>query len=340
MSNIEISCITATQGKTELVCFTMKAKDLWQLVDINKRDPDKDKGYQRVLSMSRVESIAKYIDGGRVIPTCVLVSLDKTAQLSRNKSKIIVPKKKRIGWVIDGQHRLAGANHASSNVEFFVIAFIDLPIEEQVRQFVTINNESKGVPTSLIYDLLSYMPPDKSIGEIAKEQSAEIANFLRKDENSPFYGKIAIVTSPRKGEISLTNFVRKVSPMLLKDKGKFNKYSMEEQRKIIDNFYKALIHVFPDQADYVSSVFFQTIGFGAMFNALDSVFDYTMKFYKGFQVSDIIKVLKYVDDFDFSALRRYGTGSAAEIQAGNDFKVTLEIRLADVEDGKQGRLRL
>jgi DGQHR domain-containing protein len=340
MSNIEIPCITAVQGNTELVCFTMKAKDLWNIVEINKRDPDKDRGYQRVLSMSRVEAIAKYLDGGRVIPTCVLVTLDKPVRLSGNKSKLILPRKKRIGWVIDGQHRLAGAKHAATDVEFFVIAFIDLSVAEQVRQFVTINNESKGVPTSLIYDLLSYMPPDKSISEIAKEQSVEIANTLRKDETSPFYGRIAVITSPRKGELSLTNFVRKVAPLILKDKGKFNKYSMEQQRKIIDNFYKALIHAFPDQADPVSSVFFQTIGFGAMFNTIDSIFDYTMKIQKGFQVSDIIKTLKHVDDFDFDELKRYGTGNSAEIQAGNDFRVTLDIRMAEVEGGKDGRIKL
>ena len=340
MSNFTIPCITASQNSSELVCFKLSAKDLWEIVDINKRDPDKDKGYQRVLSPSRVKAISTFLSGGKVIPTSILVSLNKTAVLSADKKTLTLPKKKRIGWVIDGQHRLAGAKEVSVDVEYFVIAFINLSTEEQVRQFVTINNESKGVPTSLIYDLLSYMPKDKSISDIAKEQAAEIAGVLRTDEKSPFYGRIAIVTSPKKGEISLTNFVRKVHPLILRDRGKFNKYSMDEQTKIIGNFYKALEQTFPDDFDLVTSPFFQTVGFGAMFNVLDVVFDYTMKLYGGFQIADIIKVLKHVDDYDLDQFGKSGTGNAAEIQAGNDFKITLELRLSETADGKKGRIRL
>ena len=151
MNNLK--CLIAKQGERNIVCFTMSAKELWKLVEINKRDPDKNTGYQRVLSMSRVEAIAKYLDAGNQIPTCILVSLDKPTELSEKDYVIKIPEGNKIGWVIDGQHRLAGANNAEVDVDFFVIAYIDLPIEEQVRQFVTINTESKGVPTSLIYDL-------------------------------------------------------------------------------------------------------------------------------------------------------------------------------------------
>lgn len=337
---MDIKCLVATQGGRDLVCFPMKAKELFNLVDINKRDPDKNTGYQRVLSMSRVESIAKYLNAGNQIPTCILISLDKPAELKKADNLLTIPQGQRIGWVIDGQHRLVGANQAEIDVEFFVVAFIDLPIEEQVRQFVTINNESKGVPTSLIYDLLMYMPANKTPAEVAQEQATEIANNLRKDEASPFYGKIAVVTSPKKGEISLTNFVRKVSPYIIKDKGKFNKYTFEEQRRIVDNYFKAIIHVFPELSDPSTSIIFQTIGFGAMMNALDSIFDYTILFEKGFAINDIIKTLKLVSDFQFSDWKKLGTGSAAEIQAGNDFKVSLELRVNELKPGTENRIRL
>jgi len=340
MSKKEFDCLIAKQGGRELVCFPMKAKDLWDIVDINKRDPDKNTGYQRVLSMSRVESIAKYLNSGNQIPTCILISLDEPAKLTKNPNKISIPDGHRVGWVIDGQHRLAGANHANVEVEFFVVAFLNFPIEEQVRQFVTINNESKGVPTSLIYDLLMYMPPNKTSNEIAQEQATEIAHTLRKDEASPFYGRISIVSSPKKGEISLTNFVRKIAPYILKDKGKFNKYSFEEQKRIVDNYFKAIIHVFPDLAEPSTSLLFQTIGFGAMMQALDTVFDYTILFEKGFAINDILKTLKLVADFQFSDWKKLGTGSSAEIQAGNDFKVSLEIRINELKQGPENRIRL
>lgn len=333
------SCLVAKQGNKDLVCFVMKAKELWKIVEINKRDPDQNTGYQRVLSMSRVDAIAKYLDAGNQIPTCILVSLEKPTEIDYKKSELKIPDDNKIGWVIDGQHRLAGAHNANVDVEFFVIAYIDLPLEEQVRQFVTINTESKGVPTSLIYDLLMYLPANKTPAEVAQEKTTEIAHILRKDETSPFYAKISVVTSPKKGEISLTNFVRKVSPYFIKDKGKFNKYSFDEQRKIVDNYFKAIIHVWPELTD-PSSVLFQTIGFGAMMNVLDTVFDYTYKIHGGFTIPDIVKTLKHVEDFQFNDWKRHGTGTQAENQAANDFRVTLELRLKELNQSDENRIRL
>lgn len=336
----ELKCLIANQSGKQMVCFVMKAKELWKIVEINKRDPDQNTGYQRVLSMSRVDAIAKYLDAGNEIPTCILVSFDKPTELDLANSVLKIPDGNKIGWVIDGQHRLAGANNATVDVDFFVIAYIDLPIEEQVRQFVTINTESKGVPTSLIYDLLAYLPSNKTSSEVAQEKATEIANILRKDEASPFYAKIAVVSSPKKGEISLTNFVRKVSPYFIKDKGKFNRYSFDEQKKIIDNYFKAIIHVWPDLADQSNSILYQTIGFGAMMNVLDIVFDYTYKIYGGFTIPDIAKTFKNVEDFQFNDWKKYGTGTAAEGQAGNDFKVTLEVRIKETSQGDENRIRL
>lgn len=340
MARHKIDIITAHQADKELYCFSMKAKDLYQIVDINKRKPDADEGYQRILSASRVQTIAKYIDSDRVIPTCILVSLESPATLSQDHKSISFPADTKIGWVIDGQHRLAGAKEAVKDIDFFVVCFLNLPIEEQIRQFMTINNESKGVPTSLIYDLLSYMPADKTPSDVAKEQSSEIAKILSRDESSPFFGRIAILNIAKKGEISLTNFVRKIYPLIVRDKGKFGRYSWDEQKKIIENYYKALMHIYPDQSDPSTSVFFQTIGFGAAFNVIDFVFDYCIKLYQGFAVTDIIKLLKNVEDFDLNVWKQYGTGSAAEIQAAKDFKVALEMRLADNQSDGQGRIRL
>lgn len=339
VKTMDYDCIVANQNGTELVCFKIKAKDLWNLVEINKRDPDKDEGYQRVLSASRRKAIANYFDSGNVIPNNILVSFDKGVVLNGNKSKITIPQKK-IGWVIDGQHRLAGANEASTDVEVIVVAFLGLPIKDQVNQFITINNEGKGVPTSLLYDLLNYMPPKKNQKDIAIERAVDLANELRKDESSPFYGRIAIITSPKKGELSLTNFVRKIQVLVHRDKGKFNLYTFDEQYGIINNYFKSLLHTYPNEIDSLESIFFLTIGFGAMTNVIGSVFDYTMKNHNSFRVIDINKTLKEVEDFDFDDFRKLGTGNSAEIQAGDDFKVTLDARLREKSTDGSGSLRL
>jgi DGQHR domain-containing protein len=103
-----------------------------------------------------------------------------------------------VGWVIDGQHRLAGAEVASrggTDIELPVIAFIGLSEPRQVEQFVTINREAKNVPTSLYLDLLRLLPNRKP-ADVAKERAADLATQLRRDEESPFFESIVVTTSP------------------------------------------------------------------------------------------------------------------------------------------------
>ncbi|MDB6122793.1 MAG: hypothetical protein JWQ71_1786 [Pedosphaera sp.] len=336
---IDFPCLTVEQDKTTLVLFSANAKKLWSLVDINKRDPDKDTGYQRTLSQARVKAIANYIEIKKVIPLSVLISLEG-ATLSHDKKTITIPDRKDAGWVIDGQHRLAGAHQAKADLEIAIIAFLDLPLEKQIEHFVTINREAKGVPTSLYFDLLPHLPHSKSDSEMSKERAADIANQLKKDETSPFFNRIVVMTSPKRGEMSLNNFVRKVSSLVQKKTGKFNLYTEQEQRKVIDNYYKALEHVFPKEAKKDECIFFQTIGFGALMNILPTIFDLSIKHYKGFRVEDASKILKKVEDFEFSTWKEMGTGTAAEGQAGADIRQQLLNRLELTQDEEVSTIRL
>lgn len=313
--------IPIKQGAVTLYAMAISAKTLWGIVEINTRDPDKDKGYQRVLSAARVRAISKYIVGKNPIPTSILVSFGKSATVNKAGTEITIAAKGNAGWVIDGQHRLAGAHLSSTDIELPVIAFIGLDLEEQIQQFITINKEAKGVPTSLYYDLLSHLPI-KSATDKAKERAADIATELRKDEESPFSGRIVITTTPRKGELSLNNFVRKVYPLLL-DGRVLSTYSVIEQKAIISNYYRGLQVAFPTYFTKHSSVLFQTVGFGGLINALPTFMSLCIKAHKAFKVEDVAKVFSEIKHFDFSAWDRLGTGTAAEAQAGDDLKEEL-----------------
>jgi DGQHR domain-containing protein len=319
---ISFPCQTISQGKHKLFLFSATASVLWSILEINQRNPDKDEGYQRALSKSRVNSLARFYASGEAVPTALVVTFD-SARVSPDGTKLRVPSRPDAGWVIDGQHRLAGAHEAESSFELPVVAFVGLTPSAQIRQFVTINREAKGVPTSLYYDLLKHLPQPKSSTDYAKERAADLASELKKDETSPFFGKVVVVTSPKRGEISLTNFVRKVSPLVHPEKGKLHTYTAEEQLKILSNFYAGLSHAFPEEFDRHDTVFFQTIGFGGAFNAFPTIFDLCIKHYHTFRVEDIASLLKNVDYFDFSLWRQLGTGNAAEMEAGNNLREEL-----------------
>ena len=60
-----------------LYLFSAPAKVLFDILAINERDPDKDEGYQRALSTSRVRSISDFVDRRRTIAPAIVVSLKK-----------------------------------------------------------------------------------------------------------------------------------------------------------------------------------------------------------------------------------------------------------------------
>jgi len=335
IKHFEYNYVDLIQGNHKLITFSAPASELWQILSINRRVEDKDEGYQRTLSMARVRDIARYVQSGKPIPLSILVTLD-TGKYRLAKKKIILNNSPDVGWVIDGQHRLAGAHESKTNIFLPVIAFLGLPIEAQIQQFVVINREAKGVPTSLYYDLLKHLP-DKTQAEMAKERAADIAHELKKDEESPFYGKIVSITAPKKGELSLNIFVKKIAP-LVSEKGILSAYNAIEQQKIISNYYSALSNAFPKEFKDDNSIFFQTLGFGALFRVLPTFFSLCLKNHKGFSIFDATKTFNEIKDFDFDAWSKYGTGNAAEIQAGEDLRSELEKSFETHDDSTSIRL--
>ncbi|HTC46794.1 MAG TPA: DGQHR domain-containing protein [Candidatus Aquilonibacter sp.] len=320
---IIVSALKVTQSTNSLYLFKAEASILYKALSINRRIEDKDEGYQRALSVSRIRSIANYIKAKRAIPGAIIVALDN-ATFDGKKNELTIPKGTDVGWVIDGQHRLAGAETAAReglDVELPVVAFLNMEEKRQVEQFVTINREGKNVPTSLYLDLLKTLPFKKP-ADAARERATDIGTDLRRDEDSPFFEKIVVTVSPKPGQTSLVNFVRKISP-LVTEKGMLFVYTEREQSAVVSNYFKGLRQVFSKEFDKKDSIFFKTVGFGALWNAFPTFFNLAIKNQKGFTVSDVVAVFKHIEDFDFSGWLQYGTGNSAEINAGEDLKTAL-----------------
>lgn len=333
--SLNLPALRITQGKSFFYVFSIKASQLWPMISINRREETEDKGYQRVLSQARVQSVSNHIKGGKPVPNSVLVALDK-ADYDDNTKILTIPGGKDIGWVIDGQHRIAGSHEASDivDIELCVFAFVDVDIEFQIEQFITINREAKGVPTSLVYDLLSHLPDRKKPTEIATERAAEIANTLRRDEQSSFFNRIVVTQSPTKGKISITNFVRKISPLVHPERGALRVYTLPEMTQIIDNYFLALKKLYPSQWTKADNIFFRTLGFGAMFNMFEEVFQITVSEQQGFTVNNIFETLKDMRAFEFTAWESYGSGNKAEMEAASDYRTDFTRSRANISSRK------
>ncbi len=331
--------MAVNQHDKVLYQFTAKSSVLFNMLSINRRDSDKDTGYQRVLPNSRINSISNFILEKNVIPNSILVSFDKAEIVD---GKIVVPAGNDVGWVIDGQHRLAGAHVASKkgvDIELAVIAAIGLSIEEQVKLFITINREAKNVPTSLVLDLLKYIPQRRP-SDIANERAADIAKALRTEESSPFFNRI-VIDAPGPNQISLTNFVRKVTPYVHGERGRLKNFTLEEQQKIIRNYFESIARVYESEWKSPKSIFFSTLGFGAMMNVFERIFNEVSERKASFSTPDVSEMFDLVSDFDFKQWSSYGSGNKAETEAAKDFQLDFDRRLAEqVESGKVSTIRL
>lgn len=330
-------CIEKEQNGHKLYVFFAPAKEIYSFVSVNQKEEDADEGYQRVASPSRTSAISRFVDAGNAIPLSLLITLEKRAATFED-GKLTIKVSKKSGWVIDGQHRLMGSVLANKEINLPVVAFIGLSVKDQIQQFVTVNKEAKGVPTSLYYSLLKKLPPKLTQAEMAKERAADIAIALRNNESSPFFTRIVSTTSPKNGQLSLVNFVRKVAPLVRDDTGLLGTYSMDEQVKVIDNFYHSLRNVFSKDFQSTDPVFFQTIGFGAAFNFFQTLFSATLSQKQSFTVADATEMLKSISHFDVSQWKKNGTGSAAEIAAGKD--LVEEFRQFAADQGSHNILRL
>ncbi len=328
-----VPCIPFQHGETPMYAFAMKAKELWDLVEINRREENKDEGYQRVLSVARGDKIAKFLNNGNAIPLSILVSFDH-ARFDAKNNQLIIENRSDAGWVIDGQHRLVGAHLSERNVVYIVIAFVGLSVEQQIFYFVTINREQKGVSSSLYYELLKYMPGSKSESDLLSERASDLARLLREKEGSPFFGRIVSTTSPRKGELSLTNFVRKVAPLIKRKTGRLANESDENRAGIIENVYLALQQMYPSEFED-NQTFYKTLGFGAMMNALPQIIDITISKYGKFSVANIVRILSGMRDFDFEPWKGL-SGNSGEELAGEQFVECL----LEQTDSKKGVIQL
>jgi DGQHR domain-containing protein len=330
-AKLTFDCLAFTQSSHTLVLFACPARTLWDITQVNQREEDDRKGYQRAVSEARAEKIAQFIDADNLIPTSVLISFNH-AKLSQDQKRIVVENRQDAGWVIDGQHRLAGGQKATKDLVLPVVAFTDLSLQDQINCFVTINKEQRGVSSSLYLELLKSLPGTRNPNEDAKQRAVDLAHQLKADEASPFYGRIVSTTSPKKGELSLTNFVRKLQPMLKIGTGRLHTFNDEERCKIINSYYKALQQTFPAEYENVNSVFFKTIGFGVLMGILPTFLDITIQAHGGFRVSHAIKTFKEISDYDFGDLRGL-TGSGAESSISQDLRDRL---LARARTGSEG----
>ncbi|MHA1632841.1 MAG: DGQHR domain-containing protein [Candidatus Freyarchaeota archaeon] len=233
---MKIRGCTVKQGDITFYVGCMKVKDLIT-GRVDTFVASHQEGYQRLLSQARARAFARFMENKGSSPASILVNFRKGKVYEEPEGFVNLPDGETM-WIVDGQHRVEGLRLAAerdaslSDLEFPVV-IMNYPSEyEEAKQFVVINKTQKGVRTDLAERFLfraikeegrkalielrergALRPILKNIEWVAK--AIEIADFLNKDEECPWFKRIQLPNEPKNGAtVAQKSFTDSLEPLL------------------------------------------------------------------------------------------------------------------------------
>lgn len=309
---ITINGLVCNQNDQEFYCCVLDRNILKTVSFVARRDEDAEKGFQRVLNLSRAKAIAKYMDIEKgVIPSALILSAQDNANLTFDKrlNKITFSENPNSFLVLDGQHRLYGLINSEENYHIPVIIFNKLKTSEEVNLFIDINTTQKGVPTTLLLDIKNLT------GKEGKKEEKQRELFDLINKNSILSG----VMSPTKsspGKISRNTFNQATNDIF--EVGYFANESVTTLYKGVKNYLEAAENILQmtgsSNAKITKSMIFRSI-----FNLFPDIVESCLKKYGDLKVESIEKELEPIALLNFDNY----TGSSEALLK----KITLDMKM-------------
>lgn len=220
LKDVKVPAIKTKIGGQDAYFFIAPAKKLLPIAYVNHRDlrdPEAAPSYQRLVSRSRLQSVAKFIKDGGYFPNAIIVNLKAQARFSiaapqsedgTTMGTLYLPSDYKSVWIIDGQHRLYGyaelaEDHPSHRVP--VIAFERMKGEEEGRLFKTINSQQKKVAPGLLDELQGEQDlHSEDRQRQTRAIAARVIEQLRSDVGGPFEDRFKSADLPDGPERTLT----------------------------------------------------------------------------------------------------------------------------------------
>lgn len=235
MATENISVTLITQGKHKFYSGTMDIDIIASCCSTNPREKDPIHGFQRVLDERRADSIADYIRNGGTIPSSIILSAQKEAELvynSKNKT-ILFEVRPDAFLILDGQHRVYGFRKLLGEEFKYrvpVVIYNDLSISQEARTFIDINTLQKPVPKELLLDIKRLAQREGDDERLLDE----LFTLFETELNSYLINKLSRIDK-QKGKISKVTFYDSMKPMLKE----FNVTNPHRLYSIINAYLKA-----------------------------------------------------------------------------------------------------
>lgn len=289
--------VPIVQNDQRFFFTTIPVSALFACCFVARRNEDPLTGFQRRLSESRAEDIAKYLhDGKGSIPTNIVLSAQADSGIIyNNRSKILSWEGTPSSFlVLDGQHRLWGYQicHQKYNKELRVPVsiYIGLTRADEARLFIDINTTQVGVPSALLLDI-------KQIADIESTSEQTLRGLfdqLNTDNKSP----LRKLLSPSKsvvGKISRVTFNKAISNVLRTNV--WINTSKKSQYQLLLNYISAFHSVIDDQVLMTRAAFFESI-----FEVFDDTVQTSIAKHKNAKQESIEEVLSPLSSTDFSTM--------------------------------------
>ena len=219
----KIPAIRGKMGGSHYYSFSMEPDKLLKIsyilhrVNVNNAD----RGYQRLVKRGRLKEIEEFINGGGYFPNSIIININtkKDEPLNCDKvscthdSKITepvilhLPKRYHSAFIIDGQHRLygyAGSKYRKNN-SIPVVAFENLPADDQIKLFRQINSKQKPVSKNLLTTIgAELMWNSEKYDEALSAFMSKLLQELGEKDNSPLYGCIILGDKTKTAKTCIT----------------------------------------------------------------------------------------------------------------------------------------
>lgn len=212
---LELDAIEVDQPLGKFCAVSIRASILCELAfSVPAKYSDKAlTGTQRQIKEERTDKIAKFVNGIRAtFPNSIILGANfypngelvddefERWKLVKSSSgvKLIIPLKKPLASIIDGQHRIEGFRKSFKNesepqdMDLLCSIYFDLPSPEQAEIFATINYNQQKVDKSLAYQLFGYSTDDSKNSLLWPPETLAVylCRLLNSNSTSPFKGLI------------------------------------------------------------------------------------------------------------------------------------------------------
>ena len=324
---------TSDNGR-QIAIGSMSTPVLSELFEVDRLAPENKDGYQRMPVQSRVNSLKRDLESGRVdLPTAILLNFrefNKTKHLRSLASgtELVINSSEKL-HLVDGQHRIEALaslyKEAPEKWQDYSIPFVCLlgaDRDGEMTEFFVVNHNAKSVGTGLAYELIKRRAENSQTvrthlvetGKAWLRTAGVLTDKLAATEI--WHGRVQFPGHPKRRTLITNNGLITSLRPLVEQPGYFQSIADPDQQvKIINAYWEGIRQIVPEaMAEPEAYNLQRTLGVSALHAVLVNVLAIM-----GSNGLSILDADEYAKVMRKSLQELNGSNGEGELVAGVDF---------------------